>query len=132
VSYIKISVLGEDKNIAKLKKLPAIVKPIVVSETAKYLVEYGGGYALRFYPPARAQSSYIRTFKLKAGWKTYAESSHAYITNAVPYAPFPMGDPPAAKMRLLGWRGAMERVQVNLSKAVAYAQKKVSAVIGSL
>lgn len=128
--YLQINTLNDEATIAKLRKIPAIARHVALDALGNYLVNFGGGQALTWYPPARPQSSYVRTFKLKNDWKYVVEGTRTVITNQTPYAIFPMGNPPAAKMRLLGWRGALERVQANLSKAVAYARMKVMQKIG--
>lgn len=132
MSFLKVSLIGDHAAIEKLKKIPPVARQVALTETTKYLINFGSGNALKWYPPARAQSRYVRTFKLMNSWKSYVEPTRAYITSNVPYAPYPMGDPPTDRMRLRGWRGALERVLANMSKAVAYAKGKVMERINSL
>ena len=132
MSFIKLTTLGEDKNIAKLKKIPPVARQVALENLSDYLINFGGGNSLRWYPPQRAQSSYIRTNRLKNAWTHETTGTRAYLTNNTPYAPYPIGNPPTDRMRLRGWRGAMERVMANLSKGVAYARAKVMAAIGNL
>jgi len=47
---------------------------------------------MKKYPAQRKNQKYIRTYRLRSGWKIVSKTNGYMITNSTPYTPFVVGD----------------------------------------
>lgn len=125
---LNIRTEGADSLVALFKKIPEGAKPIALNGFVGYVMG-NGAHGLNHYPPYESPT-YQRTYRLMYSWyATPAQGTRAYIATQVPYAIYPMGNPPTAVMRRIGWISALDRVMSNMKGGLRAAQQKVMAWI---
>lgn len=118
---LNIETEGADELVALFKKIPEAGKPIVLNAFVGYVMQNNSG-GLNYYPPYQSPT-YQRTYRLMYSWyATPAQGTRAYIGTQVPYAIYPMGNPPTTFMRSIGWISALDRVMKNMAGGIRRAQ----------
>lgn len=123
---LRIKVDGAEKLIDFFKTVPAGAKPHALNAFVGYVMgSRTASRGLAHYPPYRPKR-YVRTYRLMYSWyATPAQGTRAYIATQVPYAIYPMGNPPTRFMRSIGWTSALERVLSNMTGGIRAAQQAV-------
>lgn len=127
---LNIETEGADELVALFKKIPEAAKPIALNAFVGYVMGSStGSRGLAHYPPYQSKT-YQRTYRLMYSWyATPAQGTRAYIGTQVPYAIYPMGNPPTTFMRSIGWISALDRIMSNMKGGIRAAQLKVIAWI---
>ena len=116
-----IKLKGEKELVAFLRKIPRGAKFAAMKAFSTY--ELGDDrHGLKHYPPWKGQK-YVRTFKLKRGWKLQAQGSdwrRVSLYNKVPYTPY------VPRWKKYGWREWMQAVRDNMAGALRSAQAAVN------
>lgn len=123
---LNIRVVGADELIKAFQEIPEGAKPYALNAFVGYVMgNKSASRGLAHYPPYRPKR-YVRTYRLMYSWyATPAQGTRAYIATQVPYAIYPMGNPPTRFMRSIGWTSALERVLSNMTGGIRAAQQAV-------
>ena len=124
---IRIKTRGIEGLKQKISELPHGTRGLATMEASKYLVgnERRG---LQHYPPPPPQSSYVRTYKLRFGWRVqpFEANTKTVIVNDVEYAPYVQGDNTQAWMHVGRWRTVAEVIQANMAGAMRAVDQAVA------
>ena len=118
---VDISIIGEKKLAAYLRKLPRGVKITAMRAASEY-IKGNEAHGLTHYPPWRGQK-YVRTYNMQSGWRMRERDSawtSVRIYNQVPYTRY------VPRWKQYGWREWAGVVADNMKGAIRSAQAAVN------
>lgn len=125
---IQVKVRTTPSTLARaISEMPRNLRGIATEAAANYL--FTTRFGVKYYPPKPPKSKYIRTYKLRDGWKLDKNGAGIRIINSVLYAPYVQGDDMQAWMHIGRWFTVSATAGRNEAGMVQAAEKAASKYI---